>query len=400
VTASDKPRNSQGSPPAAARRRILYLVTEDWSFWSHRLPVARGARDAGYEVIVAARERSHGDLIRSEGFKFVPISLQRGGRNPLRDTAAVIEIARLYGREKPDLVHHVALKPVLYGSLAAAIAGVPAVVNALTGLGYVFLSDDLAAAAMRVPVRLLLRSLLNRTGSKVLLQNGDDARMLSESGIAEPGRIVVIRGSGVDPRKFTPIAERPGTPVAVLASRMLWDKGIGELAEAARILKRRGSPVKILLIGDPDPENPASIPESQLRIWQEEGILEWRPHTRDMAAALAQCHIAVLPSYREGLPKGLLEAAAMGLPIVASDVPGCREIARDGENAILVPVRTAAPLADAIERLARDPELRRRLGRRGRQMVEESFTESAVVDQTLTLYRNLIAAFPRPGTGR
>jgi glycosyltransferase involved in cell wall biosynthesis len=285
---------------------------------------------------------------------------------------------------------------VLYGSLAAAIAGVPAVVNALTGLGYVFLSDDLAAAAMRVPVRLLLRSLLNRTGSKVLLQNGDDARMLSESGIAEPGRIVVIRGSGVDPRKFTPIAERPGTPVAVLASRMLWDKGIGELAEAARILKRRGSPVKILLIGDPDPENPASIPESQLRIWQEEGILEWRPHTRDMAAALAQCHIAVLPSYREGLPKGLLEAAAMGLPIVASDVPGCREIARDGENAILVPVRTAAPLADAIERLARDPELRRRFGRRGRQMVEESFTESAVVAQTLTLYRNLIAAFPRP----
>lgn len=396
MTAPHKPCVPENRPPAA-RPRILYLVTEDWAFWSHRLPVARGARDAGFEVIVAARVRNHGDLIRREGFRLIPISLQRGGRNPLRDAATLFELARLYAQEKPDIVHHVALKPVLYGSLAAAIAGTPAVVNALTGLGYVFLSDDFAARAMRVPVSLLLRFLLNRRGSKLLLQNGDDARLLVAEGLTTDKNIAIIRGSGVDTKRFTPRGEAPGTPVAVLASRMLWDKGIGELAEAARILKRRQVPVRILLLGDPDPENPASIPLSQLEVWQDEGILEWRPHTSDMAGTLAACHIAVLPSYREGLPKGLLEAAATGLPIVASDAPGCREIARDNDNAILVPVRNAPLLADAIERLARDAELRRRMGRRGREIAEASFTEAAIVAQTLELYRAMLGAWPGRG---
>jgi glycosyltransferase involved in cell wall biosynthesis len=381
----------------AAPPRILYLATEDWAFWSHRLPVARGARDAGFEVIVAARVRNHGDLIRNEGFRLVPISLQRGGRNPLRDVATVFEIVRLYAAEKPDIVHHVSLKPVLYGSLAAALTGVPAVVNALTGLGYVFLSDDFTARILRLPVGLLLRFLLNRRGSKVLLQNADDARLLAKEGLTAPENIAIIRGSGVDTKRFAPGPEAPGVPVAVLASRMLWDKGIGELAEAARILKSREVPVKILLLGDPDPENPASIPIPQLNLWQDEGILEWLPHGRDMAAALRACHIAVLPSYREGLPKSLLEAAAMGMPIVASDVPGCREIARDDDNAILVPVRNAPLLAGAIEKLARDPELRRRLGQRGRMIAEASFTEAAVVEQTLDLYRAMLDIRRRPG---
>ncbi len=396
MTATDKPTVREFAAPAGARRaRILYLVTEDWSFLSHRLAVARGARRAGYEVIVAARVREHGDLIRGEGFRLVPTSLQRGGRNPLRDAAAVFELTRLYSREKPDIVHHVALKPVLYGSLAAAIAGVPAVVNALTGLGYVFLSDDLAARALRVGVAALLRFLLNRQGSRLLLQNADDARLLVDEGIAKPETVAIIRGSGVDTARFRPGAEAAGAPVAVLASRMLWDKGIGELADAARLLKQRQVPVRILLLGDPDPENPASIPASQLAAWRAEGILEWRPHDRDMAGALRACHIAVLPSYREGLPKSLLEAAAMGLPIVASDAPGCREIARDGENAILVPVRDSAKLAEAIERFARDPGLRRRLGRRGRELVESDFTEAAVVAQTLELYRDMLAGVNR-----
>lgn len=403
MTAPHKPGIPRSPPPAAAGRggkglRILYLVTEDWAFWSHRLAVARGARDAGFEVVVAARVREHGDLIRGEGFRLVPISLERGGRNPLRDAAAVLDLARLYAREKPDIVHHVALKPVLYGSLAAALTGVPAVVNALTGLGYVYLSQDRAAQFLRLPVGLLLRFLLNRRGSRVLLQNADDARLLVGERLTTMDRIAIIRGSGVDPERFTPGAQAPGVPVAVLASRMLWDKGVGELAAAARILKGRGAPVKILLFGDPDPENPASIPVSQLEAWVDEGILEWHPHTRDTAAALRACHIAVLPSYREGLPKGLLEAAAMGLPIVATDAPGCREIARDSENAILVPVRNVARLADAIERLARDPTLRRRMGQHGREIVEASFTESAIVAQTLDLYREMLGAWPVPGT--
>ena len=398
MTAPHKPTVVEFKPSAnAARPRILYLVTEDWFFLSHRLAIARGARDAGFEVVVATRVREHGDLIRNEGFRVVPISLRRGGRNPLRDAATVVELTRLYARERPDIVHHVALKPVLYGSLAARIAGVPAVVNALTGLGYVFLSNDAAARILRIGVSVLLRFLLNQPGSRLLLQNEDDARLLVAEGIARPDNIVIIRGSGVDIARFRPAGEPLGVPVAVLASRMLWDKGIGELADAARLLKKRQVPVRILLFGDPDPENPASIPASQIAAWQAEGILEWRPHDRDMAGALRACHIAVLPSYREGLPKSLLEAAAMGLPIVASDVPGCREIARDGENAILVPVRNAAKLAEAIERLALDPDLRRRMGARGRELVESAFTETTIVAQTLDLYRAMLTEGARRG---
>jgi glycosyltransferase involved in cell wall biosynthesis len=373
-----------------ARPRILYLVAEDWSFWSHRLPLARAAHASGFEVVVATRVRAHGDLICNEGFRLVPISLERGGRNPVRDFFALAGLVRLYAREKPDIVHHVGLKPVLYGSIAAWISRRPAVVNALTGLGYVFLSRQWLARALRLCLGPLLRILLNRPGGRLILQNSDDARLLIEERLAAPERIAVIRGSGVDTSAFKPGAEAVGVPVAVLASRMLWDKGVGELVEAARILKTRGAPVRVLLLGNPDPENPASIPVNRLKAWHEEGVVTWSAYVSGMPEVLRRCHIAVLPSYREGLPKSLLEAAAAGLPIVASDVPGCREIAKPGENAILVPVKDAAALADAIERLARDAELRRRLGRRGREIAESQFAEEIVVAQTLALYRAML----------
>lgn len=379
--------SAAGKPPA----KILYLVGEDWSFLSHRLPVARAARDAGYDVVVATRVRGHGSEIRGEGFRLVPVSLRRGGRNPLRDLFTIAELIRLYAREKPDIVHHVALKPVLYGSIAAACARVPAAVNALTGLGWVFLSNDTGARVLRAALAPVLRILLNRPRSRLLLQNRDDAALLTAEKIVRADKIAVIRGSGVNIDAFRPAPEKPGTPVAVLASRMLWDKGIGELVEAARILKSRGVALKVLLLGDPDPENPASIPRARLEDWNREGVVEWRGRAPGMPDLLRNCHIAVLPSYREGLPKSLLEAAAAGLPIVASDVPGCREVARDGENAILVPVKDAGALADALETLARDAELRRRLGARGREIAESEFSEARVVRETLDLYREMTA---------
>lgn len=381
------------APPAAPRSgaKILYLVGEDWSFLSHRLPVARAARDAGFEVVVATRVRGHARDIEREGFRLIPLKLARGGRNPLRDLYTVAELIRLYRRERPDIVHHVALKPVLYGSLAAACARVRHVVNALTGLGYVFLSTELRARALRAVLTPLLRVLLNRPGNRLLLQNSDDARLLTAERIADAANISIIRGSGVDIEAFQPGPELPGDPVAVLASRMLWDKGVGELVEAARILKERGVRLRILLLGDPDPENPASIPRDRLESWDREGVVTWRGRVSGMPHILRNCHIAVLPSYREGLPKGLLEAAAAGLPIVATDVPGCREIARDGDNAILVPVKNAAALASALERLAGDPELRRKMGWRGRKLAEQEFAERIVVGQTLDLYRAMLA---------
>jgi len=385
------PEHAATREPVPKRRpKILYLAGEDWSFLSHRLPVARAARDAGYEVAVATRVRAHGREIEAEGFRLVPVSLARGGRNPFRDLYTVAELTRLYRREKPDIVHHVALKPVLYGSLAAWFARVPAVVNALTGLGYVFLSTDLRARALRAALGPALRLLLNRPGSRLLLQNGDDAQLLVAEGLASAERITIIRGSGVDVDAFQPGPETPGEIVAVLASRMLWDKGIGELVDASRRLKQRGVGVRILLLGDPDPDNPASIPEDTLRRWDSEGVVTWRGRVSGMPHILRNCHIAVLPSYREGLPKSLLEAAAAGLPIVASDVPGCRDIARDGDNAILVPVKNAEKLAGAIERLARDAALRRKMGWRGRKIAEAEFADTIVVRQTLDLYRDML----------
>lgn len=380
---------------ARTKPKLLYLVSVDWYFCSDALTLARAARDAGFDVVVATCVQDHGERIAKEGFRLVPIKLRRRTQPPWREAAAIWEIIWLYRRERPDLVHHLALKPMLYGGLAAAVTGVPAVVNALTGMGYVFVSRDWRARALRPMIRMCLRLLLDRRGSRLILQNPDDMRFLVDAGVIAPDRVRLIRGSGVNIDHFAPAPEPAGPPVAVLVARMLWDKGVGEAVEAARLLKARGSPVRIVLAGDPDPENPASIPEAQLRRWEAEGIVEWRGHVDDVAALLRQSHIAVLPSYREGLPKSLLEAAASARPIVASDVPGCREIARHGENGLLVPVRESASLADAIERLARDSKLRHRMGRRGREIVLECFSEVKVVGQTIALYRDILG-LPQP----
>ncbi|MCH8999348.1 MAG: glycosyltransferase family 4 protein [Proteobacteria bacterium] len=377
---------------------LLYLVTEDWYFWSHRLPIARAARAAGWEVLVATRVAEHGERIRREGFRLVPIGLRRRSLAPWREVAAIAELARLYRRERPDLVHHVAMKPVLYGSLAAALAGVPAVVNALAGMGYVFTSSGVKARLLRPLIRTAFRWLLDRPNSRLILQNPDDIAAMTGATVAKgtvaAERVALIRGSGVDIQIFRPREEPGGTPVAVMVSRMLWDKGVGELVEAARLLRRREVPLRVVLVGPPDPDNPASIPERQLRDWDASGDIAWWGERSDIAEIWAQGQIAVLPSHREGLPKSLLEAAACGRPMVAADVSGCREIVKDGVTGLLVPPGDAGGLADALERLARDPDLRRRLGAAARDLVEREFSEEAVVAQTLALYRSLV-----PGAG-
>ena len=382
---------------------LLYLVTEDWYFWSHRLPIARAARAAGWEVLVATRVAEHGERIRREGFRLVPIGLRRRSLAPWREVAAIAELARLYRRERPDLVHHVAMKPVLYGSLAAALAGVPAVVNALAGMGYVFTSSGVKARLLRPLIRTAFRWLLDRPNSRLILQNPDDIAAMTGAamtgttvakGTVTAERVALIRGSGVDIQIFRPREEPEGTPVAVMVSRMLWDKGVGELVEAARLLRRREVPLRVVLVGPPDPDNPASIPERQLRDWDAAGDVAWWGERSDIAEIWAKGQIAVLPSHREGLPKSLLEAAACGRPMVAADVSGCREIVKDGVTGLLVPPSDAGGLADALERLARDPDLRRRLGAAARDLVEREFSEEAVVAQTLALYRSLV-----PGAG-
>jgi len=375
-------------------RKLLYLVSEDWYFLSHRLPMARAARDAGAEVVVATRVRGRGAEIEAEGFRLVPVELSRSGRNPLRDLATLISLVRLYRREQPDIVHHVALKPALYGSVAAWLTGVPGIVNAFAGMGFVFISDGLFARALRPVIGRLFRFLLNRQSSRVIVQNPDDRSLFERRIGVAPERIRIIRGSGVDIEAFHPNDAPPGTPVAVCVARMLWDKGIGELVEAARILKARNVDIRIRLVG-PGDDNPAAIPAATLQEWSREGIVEVAGPSRDIAGEYARAHIAVLPSYREGLPKSLLEAAAAGLPMVATDVPGCREVCRDGETGLLVPLRSVEPLAGALEKLATDPALRASLGKAARRAAETEFAERIVTAQTVALYEELVDLPPK-----
>lgn len=372
--------------------KILYLVTEDWYFCSHRLPIARAARDAGFEVVVVTRVRRHGAAIEAEGFRVIPLEQRRGALNPVADLAMLWRLLGIYRAERPDLVHHVALKPVLYGTFAAWVTGVPQIVNAMGGLGYLFGAQGRGTRWIGAIVRRVLRLLHRSPRVSVIAQNPDDAALFSEKLGVSPAAVRLIRGSGVDTRRFRPESE-PAEPVRVaLVSRMLWAKGVAEFVDAARRLRDRGLAVSMTLVGAPDPENPGSVPEGALRDWHREGIVQWWGRREDIDRVWRACHICALPSYyREGVPKALLEAAACGRPIVTTDTPGCREIVRDGENGILVPPRDAAALADAIERLVRDPLLRARMGARGRRRVEEEFSEERVVEQTLALYRSLLA---------
>jgi len=375
-----------------ARPKLLYLVTEDWYFWSHRLPMARAAQRAGFDVAVATRVAQHGERIRAEGFALHPLRWRRGDNSAWAGLAAIAEIARLYRRERPDLVHHVALKPAVLGSIAALFAPVPAVVNAVTGMGFVAASPSLRARLLRRPLAAALARLIERRHSRVIVQNEDDRRLLLALNPRAAARIALIRGSGIDVTRFAPAPEPPAPPVvAGFAGRLLADKGVAPLIEAQQRLRERGLDLRLAIAGTPDPENPSSIDEATLARWRTLPGIEWLGQVDDIRELWRRAHIAVLPSRREGLPKSLLEAAAMGRPLVATDVPGCREVARAGVNALLVPPDDAEALAAALARLAEDAEQRRRFGQASRALVESDLAEAAVGAATVALYRALLA---------
>lgn len=376
---------------AVRRPRLLFLVGEDWYFWQHRLDLARAAQDRGFSVIVATRVRDYGKKIEDEGFKLLPIHLVRGSRRPVRELTAVVELIRIYRRERPDIVHHIGLKPVIYGAWAARATGVPSMVSMFAGLGHVFSADDLQVKLIRLAIEQALRYSLRHPNCLVIFQNPEDRDQLVRERIVQSGHARVIRGSGVDVSKFIPLAEVQGDPVVVLASRMLWDKGVGEFVEAARLLMQRGIRTKCVLVGRVDMENTVGIAGEQLLAWQKEGVIQWWGYREDMPHVFASAHVVVLPTYYgEGVPKVLLEAAACGRPIVATRVRGCREIVRDGDNGVLVPPRDPDALAQAIARLVRDQALRVRMGARGRQIAVDEFSVEKVARETLAVYQELI----------
>lgn len=368
--------------------KLLFLVTEDWYFVSHRLPLAVAARQAGYEVTVVTRAGEYSQAIRNAGLRLIPITLSRRGKNPWTEMLWVAKLTAIYRRERPDIVHHVAMKPVLYGSLAAQLTGVRLVVNALAGLGWLFTSESWLAHVLSRGVRFTFKQLLNH--GSVIVQNPDDMQWLVDLGIVS-SRIHLIRGSGVEVHQFTPTPESNGEPVVVLASRMLWDKGVGEFVAAAKNLKQQGITARFVLVGAPDPANPVSIPQGLLESWHAEGVIEWWGYRNDIMQVFAQSHLVCLPSYREGLPKVLLEAAACGRAIVTTDTPGCREIVVHGDNGLLVPPRNAAALADALQTLLQDPERRSHMGIRGRERAVQEFSVGKVTAETLALYQKLLS---------
>jgi glycosyltransferase involved in cell wall biosynthesis len=368
-------------------------VTEDWYFCSHRLPVARAAREDGFEVVVATRVREHGAQIREEGFGLRSIPWRRRGDGPLGAARAIAAIARLYHAERPDILHHVALKPVLFGSLARHLAFArsryaPAAVASVMGLGSGFTATTVAARLRRPPLGLALRLAMGGARDRVVVQNPEDRAALVALGIA-PTRIALIRGSGVDIHRFGPLPAPDGGTVRVaLVSRMLRDKGVLEAAAAIRRLRIRGMNIELLLAGPTDPDNANSLTGEQLCSLAAEPGIEWLGAVADVRTVWRRAAIAVLPStYGEGVPKALLEAAACGRPLIAADVPGCREAIRPGETGLLVPPHDVEALAAAIAELAADPQRRAAMGRAGRQLVERHFGDEIVARETLALYR-------------
>ena len=372
------------------RPRLLYLITEDWYFWSHRLDLAKAARTAGFDVAIATRVTDHGDQIRREGFRLIPIGLERRSRNPMRECASIWELISLYRRERPHIVHHVALKPILYGALAAWWAKIPVVINAFAGLGYTFTERHDRVSPLQPVLTWGLKTAVCLNRSLVLCQNIEDRDRLIQDGIVPADQTRIVAGSGVDTEVFTMTDPPQGIPLVLLPARMLSDKGIMEFVQAARVLQGKGVRARFVLVGRCDDDNPAAIPQSQLLEWVHEGIVEWWGHRDDMAKVYAGASIVVLPSYREGLPKVLLEAAACGKALIATDVPGCRDIVRHQTTGLLVPPRDSTTLAQAIETFLVNERLRDGMGKAARDYVVREFAVPRITAQMVSLYRELL----------
>lgn len=370
---------------------LLFLVAEDWYFCSHRLPLAVAAQKSGYDVAVITRVTAHGDVIRDAGIRVIPLKyLRRASMNPFRELMAIWEIFNIYRKERPALVHHVALKPVLYGTLSARLAGVAGVINAMAGLGFVFSSNRRFARVIRPILIQLFRFLLNRQNAHLIVQNADDMKLLLDHGISDINRTHLIRGAGVDMLSYSPSPIESDVPLVMLASRMLWDKGVGEFVTAASILKSKGVNARFVLVGDTDVENPTAIPRRQLEQWHADNVVEWWGYRADMAAILPQAHVFCLPSfYGEGIPKVLIEAAACARPIVTTNMPGCREMVQDGVNGYLVPPRDVDALVNALAKLVGEIESCARMGFSGRQIAEAEFDVQRIVAETLQVYEYL-----------
>jgi glycosyltransferase involved in cell wall biosynthesis len=371
---------------------VLIVVNHAGFFLSHRLPVALAAREAGYDVHVATPRSKHVPKIIDAGLTWHPITLSRSGRNPFRELVTIMDLYRLYRALHPDLVHHVTSKPVLYGTPIARFLRVHAVVNAISGMGHVFAGGNAVARTFRSLVSMTYRISLRHPRMRVIVQNSDNLKDFLEQGWARAEDCVVIPGSGVDTDVFVPHEHTVEVPRVVFASRLLYTKGVGDFVEAARLVNQREAIARFILVGEPDPDNPASVPLSELRRWHEEGVVEYAGRSEDMPTVLGRADIFCLPTfYGEGIPKVLVEAAAAGLAIIATDWPGCREVIQHDKTGILVPPHSPGLIAEAVMRLAADPHLRRTLGVSARERAVAKYSLQLVLRRSIEVYSELLA---------
>jgi glycosyltransferase involved in cell wall biosynthesis len=375
--------------------KVVLFANTDWYLYNFRMSFARTLREEGFEVILLSPDGEYGPKLRDLGFCWHAVPMNRRSLNPLRELALVMWLARFFAREKPQIVHGFTIKSAVYGSLASKLASVPARVNAVAGMGYVFTSGDLKARVLKPLVRQVMRLALNGRDSILVLQNPDDIRLFEAARIVNEKAIRLIKGSGVDLTRFKMkggAGQEPGLPLrALLAARLVWDKGIAEYVEAARLLRREHRTVRFLLAGSPDDGNPASVSAAVVEGWVKEGLVEWLGQVSDMPKLFSEVDVMVLPSYREGLPKALIEAAACGLPLITTDAPGCREVVSEsGVDGISIPVRDVPALAAAIRLLDDDREMGRKLGLAAREKALINFDERIVIEKTLSVYRELV----------
>lgn len=373
--------------------KLLFNVNVAWFFISHRLDIARAARDRGFEIHVSADWESaeEADVLRREGFEFHRVRLRRGGLSPIHDLGYLQQLAGVMRSIRPDFVHNVTVKPVVYGTIVARALKVPHIVNAVSGLGHAFSRSESRRALSRL-VKAAYKVALARSDVRVIFQNDHDAAVLVESGIIDSRQAVFIRGSGVDLARFAWTPEPTGVPTVVLPARMLRDKGVVEFADAARMLRSSGHAGKFLLAGMVDGGNRSSLQSGDLLRLERETGVKWLGHVSDTAALYRNSHIVCLPScYGEGVPKSLLEACGAGRPIVTTNVPGCRDVVRDGENGLLIEPRNPGAIAGALDRLLSDATLRTKMGAAGRRRAEAEFDVRAVVRATLDVYQSMVA---------
>jgi glycosyltransferase involved in cell wall biosynthesis len=368
--------------------KILLFANTDWYLYNFRLSLAKELRDQGHEILLLSPPGNFQELLQKNGFQWIPFSLSRQGINPFSELRTLRQLILLYQQIQPNVVHHFTIKPVIYGSLAAHLLHIKGIINSITGLGHLFIDPNRITRLLRIVAKWLYRISLRNT--QVIFENPEDRDIFIKNRLLKADQTYLIMGTGVDVEKFKPSNKNNDIPVVLFSSRLLITKGLLEYMQAARIVRYKGLKARFALAGTTDPGNPASIPEELIDSWKQSDLVEWWGWQDDMPGTLAQADIFCLPSYREGVPNALIEACACGLPIVTTDVAGCRDVVTHGLNGLLVPVGNAPTLADALETLLDDANLRHSMGIAGRQIAVNSFSLTKVNSETLSIYKKIL----------